>query len=307
MPTWFYYALAAPIIWAIVNVADNFLVSRFSEKEKERSSQGLVLFSSLIGIFIAFLIWFFVKDVWNVSSLDRTLLILSGFLTIIWITLYFFALEIEETSSVVPWLLVVPIFGYVLGYIFLGEDLTQNQLIGSGITLLGISILSIDFSSEKRRVKTKPIFYMLLAGITIALSGILFKYVTVEGDFWVSSFWEYVGLGMSGVLIYLLMPHYRKSFHLMHKKGGQTIFTINLINEFMSISGNLLSNYALLLAPVTMVYLVGSFQPAIVLFLTILGTKFFPKIVREDISRKVLIPKLVAIAITVLGSIFLFV
>lgn len=52
---WFFIALGAPFLWAIVNIADTYLVSRYSEKEKERSSGGLVLFSSLIGLVVAFL------------------------------------------------------------------------------------------------------------------------------------------------------------------------------------------------------------------------------------------------------------
>ena len=47
---WFFIALGAPFLWAIVNIADGYLVSKFSRKEEERSSGGLILFSSLIGI-----------------------------------------------------------------------------------------------------------------------------------------------------------------------------------------------------------------------------------------------------------------
>ena len=51
------WARRAPFLWAVVNIADNYLVSRFSRKEEERSSGGLVLFSSLIRIFISFVIF----------------------------------------------------------------------------------------------------------------------------------------------------------------------------------------------------------------------------------------------------------
>jgi len=93
----------------------------------------------------------------------------------------------------------------------------------------------------------------------------------------------------------------------MNRQGGRKIFTLNTISEVLTITGNLLTNYAILLAPVTMVYLVGSFQPAIVLFLTLFATKFFPKIIKEDLREHILLPKIIAIAIMILGGVILFI
>lgn len=303
---WFFIALIAPFLWAVVNLADNYLVSNFSQKEKERSSGGLVLFSSLIGIFIAFFIFVFISGIFDISTLDKFLLIISGMLSVVWIVLYLYALEIEETSKIVPWFLAVPVFGYILGYFFLGENLTLFQFLGSGIILLGLLLISFDFSGEKKRFKHKPLLYMLCASLIIALSGIIFKYVTIEGNFWVSSFWEYFGLGITGLFIFLISPKHRNEFRYMNKTGGKKIFLVNIASELMTISGNLLTNFALLLAPVAMVYLVGSFQPAIVLLLVIITTKFFPHITKENISRRVLVPKIIAIILMILGSVILF-
>jgi drug/metabolite transporter (DMT)-like permease len=303
---WFFIALIAPFLWAIVNLADNYLVSNFSQKEKERSSGGLVLFSSLIGIFIAFFIFIFTSGIFDISTSDKFLLMISGMLSIVWIILYLYALEIEETSKIVPWFLAVPVFGYILGYFFLGENLTLLQFLGSGIILFGLLIISFDFSGEKKRFKHKPLLYMLCASLIIALSGIIFKDVTLEGSFWVSSFWEYFGLGIAGLFIFLISPKHRNEFRYMNEMGGKKIFLVNIASELMTISGNLLTNFALLLAPVAMVYLIGSFQPAIVLLLVIISTKFFPHITKENISRKVLMPKIIAIFIMILGSVILF-
>jgi len=303
---WFFIALAAPILWAFVNLADKYLVTRFSHKEEEHSSGGLVLFSSLIGIFIAFFIWIFIPDVFSISVLDKLLLFTCGILTIVWIVLYLFALEIEEISSVVPWFLSVPVFGYILGFFFLKETLTFSQFIGSGIIFLGLILISLDFSKEKKKFKHKPVLYMLFACIAVAISGVIFKYVTVGNNFWVSSFWEYFGLGITGLLIFFFIPHYRKSFFHMNKTGGYTIFIVNTVSELMSIAGNLLTNFALLLAPVALVYLVSSFQPAIVLFLTLFSTKFFPNLVKENLEKRMLLPKIIAIAIMIVGSVILF-
>lgn len=302
---WFFIALGAPFLWAIVNIGDNYLIARFSQKEKERSSGGLVLFSSLIGIIISFVIWFFVPDVFKIPLLDKLLLSVCGILTAVWIILYLFTLEIEEASAVVPWFLSVPVLGYILGYFFLGEILTTHQLVGSGIVICGLVLISLDFREGRKKLKHKPMTYMLFACLALAISGVIFKYVTIDERFWVSSFWEYLGLGISGLVIFLFIPHYRESFIHMNKTGGYTILMVNIVSEFLSISAGLLTNFAILLAPISMVYLVGNLQPVIVLSLTIFCTFFFPQIIKEDLSKNVLLPKILAILIIVAGGMFL--
>ncbi|MDD3662524.1 MAG: DMT family transporter [Candidatus Pacebacteria bacterium] len=303
---WFLIALGAPILWAIVNIVDDFLVSKYSQKEKERSSGGLVLFSSLIGLLIALFILFFRTGIFSISTFDKILLFVNGGLTVTWIILYLYALEIEEVSNIVPWFLMIPVFGYILGYFFLGEMLTLKQMIGSSVIILGSFFISIDFSGQKNKIKSKPVLYMLGASLALAISGFIFKFVTISGDFWISSFWEYLGLGVLGLFLYLFVPKYRNEFLFMNKNGGKKIFVVNVLSELMSISGNLLTNFALLLAPISMVFLVGTFQPAIVMVLAFIGTKFFPHIIKEDISKEVMVPKTISIILMIIGSIFLF-
>ncbi len=301
MPSWFFIALAGPFFWSISCIIDKYLVEKFSDEN--HGSGALVIFSSLIGIFIAIAIGIFTDGIWGISILDKLLLILVGILSIIWVILYLFTLEIEDVSSVAPWFLIVPIFGYILGNIFLGENLNNNQIIGSLIILLGVFIISFDFTNK--RIKIKPAIYMTIVSFIVAIIGIIFKFVTIEGNFWVSSFWEYIGLGLSGIIIFIFVPKYRNNFISMNKIGGIKIFILNASNELITIAGNLLANFAILLAPVALVYLFESFQPVILLVMTIIGTKLFPKIIKENLDRKVLIPKIIAIFIIFIGGLFL--
>lgn len=303
---WFFIALGAPFLWAIVNIIDNYLVSKFSHKEIEKSSGGLVLFSSLIGLFIAVGVLISVPNIFSIPFFDKLLLFIAGIFTVVWIILYLFALELEDVSNVVPWFLTVPVFGYILGYVFLGEQLKQTQAIGSAAVLLGLILLSVSWNTQNKKINTKAIVYMFLSSLLIAISGVIFKYVTIGNNFWVSSFWEYLGLGVSGLFIYLFIPKYRNDFYFMNKTGGKKIFLLNILSEFMTISGNLLTNFSLLLAPVVMVYLVGAFQPVMVLFLTIVGTIFFPHIIKENISYRNIIPKIIAILFMIFGTFLLF-
>jgi len=302
--TWFFIALTASFLWSLVNIFDQYLVAKYSTGE--HGSGGLVLFSSLIGILVALIISLTTNGICQISISDKLLLILTGGISIAWIILYLFTLEIEDVSAVVPWFLTVPIFGYVLGYLFLGETLSTKQLIGSIIVLIGVFLISIDFSGHKKKFKWKPAIYMIIACFLVAICGVIFKYVTIGNNYWVSSFWEYTGLGFFGILIYLLVPKFRKEFMYMNKQGGIRIFSLNSLSEALTIVGNLLTNYAILIAPVTLVYLVGSFQPAIVLFMTLISTKYFPHIAKENLTPSVLLPKIIAIINMIIGSVFLF-
>ncbi len=303
--TWFLYALGAPILWSLVNIADQYLVNKHAKGEHPVGA--LVLFSSLVGIVVAFIIALFARGIFEVSTHDRLILILSGFFSLAWIVLYLKALEIEDVSSVVPWFLTIPVFGYIFGYIFLGETLTKIQMIGSSVVLFGGLILSLEFSEENRvRFKGKVALMMIASCIFAALWGVLFKFVTSEGGFWVSSFWEYIGLGLAGLLIWIFVKSYRNAFTHMVKTGGRKILTLNISSEAVTMFGNFCQNFALLLAPVTLVFLVATYQPIIVLALTFICTKFFPWIVEEKFNLRHIAPKLVAMAVMIIGSMLLF-
>lgn len=148
---WFLIALIATFLWAISNIVDEFIVKKYSIGK--RGSGGLVLFTSFMGIFMAILVGFFTQGLFSIPFTDKFLLIITGGLTIGWIILYLYTLETEDVSSVVPWFLTIPIFGYILGFIFLGETLNLHQWTGSVIILVGMAIILIDFGEEKRKFK----------------------------------------------------------------------------------------------------------------------------------------------------------
>lgn len=301
---WFFMALGATFLWSLVNLADKYLVTNYSGKET--SSGSLVLFSSLVGLVTSFLIGIFTHGIFAISLSDKFLLIFIGAFSICWIIFYLLTLEIEDVSATIPWMLTIPIFGYILSYFFLHETLTQKQLIGTIIIFLGAIVLSVDFSKIKIILKKKIALYMLLSCLIYAINGVIFKLVASANSFWVASFWEYLGLGLGGIFIFLFFGSYRRDFIYNISNSGFFIFSVNVISESTTIIGNLLTHYALLLVPVTMVFLVGSFQPAIVLFLTLFSTKFFPKIVKENLTKRILLPKIIAIMIMIIGSAILF-
>lgn len=299
---WFLIALGAPFLWGLANMTDKYLVHNYVR----HSPGALVLYSSLVGWVVAFLIAIFGADYLTLTNSNIFLLILVGALGVLSIIFYFFAVAIEDISSIALWMLTIPVFGYIVSYFLLGENLTPRQILGAVIILVGAAILSIDFREVKLIFKGKVAMWMILSCLLYAFNGAVFKFAAEKSNFWGASFWEYLGLGLGGVIVFLFTPTYRSDFLTNIRNHGLRLIFLNMRNEATTIAGNLLTNFALLLAPVAMVYLVGTFQPIIVLFYAFVSTKFFPHIVEESFSKVVLAPKIVATAIMIVGSAILF-
>ena len=87
---WFFIALGAPFLWAMVNISDQYLVQKYSTGK--RGSGGLVLFSSLIGIFVAVIIGILTSGLFAIPTLDKVLLIITGGITIAWVIIVIIAI-----------------------------------------------------------------------------------------------------------------------------------------------------------------------------------------------------------------------
>jgi len=304
---WILLTLTAVILWSFVNIADSYLVEK--NKKIGHPIGSLVIFSSVFAFVVSISIYLVLGNNLFLSLQHVGLLIIAGFCNLLWIVFYLYALVDDDVSSVIPWFLSVPLFGYILGYFILGETLNTHQIIGGVIVLIGGLILSIKItqveSKHRYRVKWKPIVLMLIASVLVALWGVLFKFAAYDTGFWSATFWGHIGLGIAGILVLVFVTRYRKGFLVMLRTSGRNILLVNTFSEIVTIIGNLFANYALLLVPVTLVYIFGVSQPVIVFMLGIICTLFFPQILTEDISRKNLFHKGISIAVMSIGAIVL--
>src|SRR3989344_1746574 len=145
---WVIFALAGVFSWAIVHHLDKFLLSKFSLRY---GIGALVIFSSLFPVLILPLLLAFVGAApFALPSATIATLISAGILGAIAALCYFYALEKEETTIVVSMYQISPVFGYLLGIVFLGEILAQLQIFGALVTILSVMILSFDFFEERK-------------------------------------------------------------------------------------------------------------------------------------------------------------
>jgi len=262
----------------------------------------LVIYSCLIGLPVAILIALFKPSVLNLNLATGILLILNGFLFIVYLFSYFKALSKADTSVVVPIFQSVSVFSYFLAFFVLGEVLVVKQIVGSLLIIFGAIGISIKFSGRKIRLTKDVLFLQLFASLLIALNALFFKFFALRIDFWTVSFWQYSGFVIFGLFLLIFVKSYRNDFVVSFRRNKQTILGLNALNEVINIIGVIVFSFATLLAPLTLVWVVNGLQPMFVFLIGILLTMFFPYLVKEELNKKVLFQKALFILVMFVGA-----
>lgn len=264
-----------------------------------------MIFSTLFSVVLLPLVYYMDSNVLSIGLWGAAILMLAGVLNATAILLYLYALDTEEASVVVPFMQLIPLFSFILGYIFLGDTLTDKQVVGGLIIILGTSILSFGLGDNKRlRFKWKISLLMTAHSFLFALYGTLFKLVSLRDGFWSGAFWEAIGLIAVGIILFCI-PRYRQQFFTVFRHNSKPILGVNVVSEILTIGGNWLTAYATLLAPIALVTLVSGYQPVFVFVIGIFMTLFFPRLVGEKINKRALLHKGMAISLIVLGTFLL--
>ena len=243
-------------------------------------------------------------QVFDITLLQGTILCLNGVLVMGALLCYYYALEHDEATYVVPFYQTIPIFAYVLGFLILKETIGLGQIYASLIIILGALILSFDLAGAGFRFKTKVVVLMLTASFLYGATSVLFKLVALDVGFWPATFWDYVGRFVLGVVLFLAIPSFRTQFFLLLRENKVTILAFTSVSEILFIVGESLVAYATLFAPVALVLLVNAFQPIVVLALGLVLTLLLPRLVSESLTRRQLVQKVIGVLLVVLGTYF---
>lgn len=299
---WFLIASIAPALYAVSNHIDKYLLTKYFKAGKVGS---LVLFTTTFCLFALPIIFIIEPTVFTLEFTKALALVLNGSLIVICLILYFHALEIDETSAVIPFYQTIPVFGFILGYFILRESLVSKEIIACSFIIFGAIILSLELNNSKIRFKKAVVFLMLTASFFYAVNETIFKLIAINAGFWISVFWAFAGEALLGLLIFIFVGSYRKQFLQVIKVNKFSVLTLNSFNEILYTFASGITYFALLLAPVALVMTVNSLQPLFVFIYGIILTIFFPFLGKESLSRKIVTQKIVAIGLILLGTVLL--
>jgi uncharacterized membrane protein len=295
----FFLALVPPFLWAVANHLEKYTISNYFKKAGVGT---MMIFSSFIAVFVLPFSFLLQTQAFSIAPLTALLIALNGCLYLSATFPYLKALKLNDASAVVPIFQLIPVISFVLGYIFLGETLTKNQLIGGALVVLGAIVISLEISEEKKyRLKKDVLLLMALSSLIYSFHFLFFKMFAVDTQFWTTEFWENIGFIGFGLVLVLFIKSYRREFKEVMKENGKAVIAINSVNEVVNITAKMIFNYASLLVPIALSWVAVGFQPVFVLAISIFLAIFFPHISKEKVLGKHLVQKIACIVIMTIG------
>lgn len=295
----------ASFLWAITNHIDKFMINGIDESGSNYKT--IVIFSTLIAGLVFTPAWLIIsKFSVSISILSLVCVLLASVVYILATYLYFIALNENDASIVVVMFQLIPVFSYILAYIFFKETLTMWQIIGSIIIILSAVLISFNFEEKNDKSKFKALLLMTLSSLFYAVYFILFDNAIRNSSYNSCAFWYQIGFLLIGLFL-ICIKSFRTTFIKAIKSNGKKYFSFNAVNEILNLIANLLVNFANVTIPIAMANILNGFQGAFVFILGAIGIKVLPKYFKEDLSKKIVVQKVSCIVLSIVGLVVMFI
>lgn len=294
-----FFSILSSAIYGINNYIDKFFLAKYNI-----SPVVITIYSGIFGFLTGIAILFF-TGIYQADLKSLIIILASGFLTNIYVLPYLKALGKDETSRVIPLFQFTPIFVLILSFMFLGEMLQIKQYIGSLLIIVGsflISLQKLDFKIFNLR---PSFWYMIFSSFLFGVSLVLYKFGVKEIPFWDTLPLEGFGMMLGAIAIYLYKNN-RKDFIKQTKRFGKNVYVLMFINETVYILARYTTYFALSLITASIVNVLAGFQAVFVLMYGIILSIWFPQILKEIISKKIIFQKIISIVIIIAGLHLIF-
>lgn len=290
MESWILITLIGAAVFAVCNLLDKYIVTKLAAKP--------IIPILLYGIveFVAGLLVYLCYIPEKMSFGHAAIGVLIGVLLMIIAILYFVAMQGEEVSRVMGLYFTYPLFTLIIAAITLKEIFTPIKYVG----VIALVIGSILLSSNKPFAlkKSKTFWIMILASVFVAATIVLQKYLMNYYGFW--TVFAYSRIGVIFVMIPMLLYYY-KDFLSMQKEGKAKIITASILSEVITVIAVLISLKAYSLGSASMVGALFALQPLFVLVFSVIISIAYPLSLNEDLTKKSIVFKLIAIAMIITG------
>lgn len=270
--SWFYLALLAPLLYAVVNLLDDNLL-QFVYK-----SPYIATFSA--GIYGALpLLSLFFLDFRTIPTNLAIISVMAGFLTICYLFFYFKGLESDQPSIVSALFGMAPATIPFFAYFIVHERLSALQVVGFIIVLL--ASLGLAVTDFKKLKFSKAFLYITIAVVFMDAISIMTKYVYQKVDFYPAYMYFSVGMAIGGFTFLLLKLSDNKKQIKTIAKSIKKLLPIFIVAELTGLAAEFTLNLAISRGPVSLVKVIEGIQPMFVLIIALVLYPFAPRFFRE--------------------------
>ncbi|MEK7663988.1 MAG: hypothetical protein AAB340_00860 [Patescibacteria group bacterium] len=291
---WLLIIILAYLFFGIASFGDKLVLSR------SKNPKLYVFYVGILSLLVLLLIPF--VGILLPNKVSFFWIILTSLVFILGLYFLYSAVEKFDVSRVIPIVgAIQPIFILFLSRIFFGYGAMKlNNLLA----LLILLIASIIISFEKKLELNKNLLKLSLwASLLIALSFVLMKMVFLNLSFFQGIIW--IGIfNFLFVLVFFFSEKFREK--IFAKKSAfdkRTIFLVILTQSAGGLGG-FLQNLAIFLAPAWNLAIINALRGIQYVFLfiiTLIFSKFLPKILKEELSKKLISQKIISIVLIVVG------
>jgi len=289
---WLFLSLLGAAALSVTGIIDKFILGKYVRDPLAYLAALVVMQQILIVAVPAYLGWGYVFP----QSLYA--LVAGGAQVVLWAA-YLLVLQVEETSRVAALVYVFPVFVFLGAYLLLGETLAASDYAGGALLVGSAILISYRAAQEGGTMLSPALKYMAVFWIFTAAYALAAEYLLAFMNEWHLILWSSLG-SLLAVLPLLGRKAVRKEV-AAYFQSGQFLLSALLADELFDFLGRGAFIFAYAAGSVALVSSVAALQPFITLVYVILLGLLVPGILREEMDRKTMAQKMLAIIMIVAG------
>ena len=285
---WIFIVILGYLFSAISTLIDKYLLTGSIPNPK--------VYSFYIGILGILVLLFFPLGFFVPNFSQILLSFLAGGIFIFSLFWFGKALSLFEASRVVPVIGGLnPLFVFVLNYLFSREGfLSFWEFISFIFLILGSVIIAWE---KGKTASLESLKISAISAFLFSLAFVLTKFVYLRQPFWSGFIWMRIG-GFLAALLFLFSKEVREELFKKRVSFRQRTAGLFLTSQSLAALAFILQNWAIFLVPLGLLAFINALEGTkyiFLLILMILVSLKFPQILKEEISRKILFQKILAI------------
>jgi drug/metabolite transporter (DMT)-like permease len=284
-------ALAAGLLWSFGNVIDKVSVTKIVKRPI-----GLLYIYLTFSVLAGFAVSPLATNPLAWHDAYRFAVVAISYTLAMFF--YFWAMQKDEPSRVVPLYALVILFLSVFSAIFLGEIFNFATYVA--IFLLIIGTVGITSRGNITSVfRSRALGLMILSSLCYATAYALIKSLLNTYTPYDVFVYQRLFIGLIGLLALPFV--FRQLQAIVRAIPKKKLIGVSVISELLGESGGLLFVIASSVWYVTLVETVVNIEFVFVFIWGLVVTKFWPRLYTENVDKKVIFQKAVSIALIIIG------